>query len=56
MKPCLHDGTVTVEQDRLVEIPPSIKPLDDRIELAITATLVRVLKGDTTMKAMLFCA
>jgi len=31
-KLCLHDGTVMVELDRLVEIPPSNEPPDDRIE------------------------
>ena len=31
-KPRLHDGTVTVEVDRLVEIPPGGEPPDDRIE------------------------
>ena len=31
-KLCLHDVTVTVELDKLLETPPSGEPLDDRIE------------------------
>jgi len=31
-KPCLYDGTVTVEVNSLVEIPPSSEPPNQRIE------------------------